>query len=71
IEAIMARLRTKAAYASDLEHKTATQQAPRADTMRLLLGALETRYGGVHRWLSEQGWTSADTDRLRRKLLSD
>ncbi len=71
IEAIMARLRTKDAYASDLEHKTATQQAPRADTMRLLLAALETRYGGVHGWLGEQGWTSADTDRLRRKLLSD
>ena len=32
--------------------------------------ALEERHGGVLGWLGSQGWTDADTDRLRRKLLA-
>ena len=36
-----------------------------------LLAALEERHGGVLGWLGDQGWTRADTDRLRRKLLAD
>lgn len=69
VPAIMARLRAKPAYAANLEGKTVAQQSPSADTMRLLLGALEARHGGVHGWLATQGWTRADTERMRRKLL--
>ena len=48
---------------------TQAQQSPTADTMRMLLDALEAHHGGVHGWLKEQGWTQADTDRMRSKLL--
>lgn len=69
VEAILDRLRRRPAYAEHLKHKTVAQQSPRSDTMRMLLGALETRHGGVHGWLKEQGWTQSDTDRMRHKLL--
>ncbi len=69
VAAIMERLRAKAAYAANLKDKTVAQQSPTTDTMRLLLAALDERYGGPLGWLHEQGWTTADTERLRRKLL--
>ncbi len=71
VPAIMARLRASTAYAANLQDKTVAQQSPTTDTMRLLLAALEERHGGVLGWLDTQGWTRADTDRLRRKLLGD
>jgi protein-tyrosine phosphatase len=71
VPAIMARLRSSTAYAANLQDKTVAQQSPTTDTMRLLLAALEERHGGVLGWLGDQGWTRADTDRLRRKLLAD
>jgi protein-tyrosine phosphatase len=71
VPAIMARLRSSTAYAANLQDKTVAQQSPTTDTMRLLLTALEERHGGVLGWLGGQGWTEADTDRLRRKLLAD
>ncbi|HET7397305.1 MAG TPA: tyrosine-protein phosphatase [Intrasporangium sp.] len=67
---ILERLRGRPAYAANLRDKTVAQQSPQADTMRLLLGALDLRFGGVLGWLHGQGWTPADTDRLRDKLLS-
>jgi protein-tyrosine phosphatase len=66
---IMDRLRHKAAYADNLRDKTVAQQSPRNDTMRMLLATLDARYGGVLGWLGLHGWTDADTDRLRHKLL--
>ena len=71
VPAIMARLRSSTAYAANLQDKTVAQQSPTTDTMRLLLTALDERHGGVLGWLGGQGWTEADTDRLRRKLLAD
>lgn len=71
VAAIMDRLRVKPAYAANLRDKTVAQQSPTTDTMRLLLTTLEERYGGALGWLGTQGWTRADTDRLRRKLLGD
>lgn len=70
VAAILERLRARPAYADNLKDKTVAQQSPTLDTMRMLLGALDERYGGVAGWLKEQGWTQADTDRMRRKLLS-
>jgi protein-tyrosine phosphatase len=69
VAAIMDRLRAKQAYAANLQDKTVAQQSPTTDTMRLLLATLDERYGGPLGWLDAQGWTSADTERLRRKLL--
>ena len=46
------------------------QQSPTTDTMRLLLGALDERYGGVARLApTPRAGPRADTDRMRRKLL--
>jgi len=70
VAAIMARLRAKAAYADNLKHKTVAQQSPTTDTMRMLLKALDGRYGGVLGWLRGQGWSDDDTERLRHKLLA-
>ncbi|HET7802556.1 MAG TPA: tyrosine-protein phosphatase [Humibacillus xanthopallidus] len=71
VPAIMARLRSRTAYAANLQDKTVAQQSPTTDTMRLLLQTLDERHGGAIGWLGTQGWTRADTDRLRRKLLAD
>ena len=49
VAAIMDRLRAKPAYADNLKDKTVAQQSPTTDTMRLLLAALDERYGGVAR----------------------
>lgn len=67
---ILERLRNKPAYAANLRDKTVAQQSPQADTMRLMLEALERTYGGVHPFLERHGWTRADTERMRRKLLA-
>lgn len=66
---ILERLRSKPAYAENLRDKTVKQQSPRSDTMRRLLGALDSRFGGVHGWLATQGWTPEDTQRMEHKLL--
>ena len=70
VQRILDRLRGKPAYAENLRDKTVAQQSPTSDTMRIVLQGLEERFGGVHGWLGGQGWTEADTDRLRRKLLA-
>ncbi len=69
VPAILERLRSRPAYAENMRNKTVAQQSPTTDTMRMLLAALEARYGGVHGWLKEQGWTQSDTDLMRHKLL--
>jgi len=70
VAAIMERLRAKPAYADNLKDKTVAQQSPTTETMRMLLATLDERYDGPLGWLSAQGWTTADTERMRRKLLS-
>jgi protein-tyrosine phosphatase len=66
---ILERLARHPAYAANLQGKSAAQQEPRAETMRLLVDALE-REGGPEAWLHRQGWTDENTARLRTKLLS-
>ncbi|HEU4331224.1 MAG TPA: tyrosine-protein phosphatase [Lapillicoccus sp.] len=65
---ILERLARHPAYTANLEGKTVTQQEPRADTMRLLIQALNAE-GGPEAWLRRHGWTDVDTQRLRAKLL--
>ncbi len=69
VSRILERLARHPAYAANLEGKTVAQQEPRAETMRLLVEALD-REGGAETWLHQHGWTDADTERLRAKLLS-
>ena len=66
---ILERLARHPAYAANLEGKTVAQQQPRAETMRLLVEALD-REGGAEAWLHQHGWTDEDSQRLRAKLLS-
>jgi protein tyrosine/serine phosphatase len=70
VAAIMDRLRAKPANADNLKDKTVAQQSPTTETMRMLLATLDERYDGPLGWLAAQGWTAADTERMRRKLLS-
>ncbi|MFM6852148.1 MAG: tyrosine-protein phosphatase [Terrabacter sp.] len=70
VAAIMERLRAKPAYADNLKDKTVAQQSPTTETMRMLLATLDERYDGPLGWLAAQGWTAADTERMRRKLLT-
>ena len=65
---ILERLARHPAYAANLEGKTVAQQEPRAETMRLLIQALDAE-DGPETWLHRHGWTDADTQRLRAKLL--
>jgi protein tyrosine/serine phosphatase len=70
VAAILERLRAKPAYADNVKDNTVAQQSPTTDTMRMLLGALDARHGGVEGWLVSQGWTETDTALMRRKLLA-
>ena len=49
---ILERLARHPAYAANLKGKTAAQQEPRAETMRLLVEALD-REGGAEAWLRQ------------------
>ena len=43
--------------------------APTAEVMQSVLDAISEEHAGVLPWLADHGWTDADTDRLRTKLL--
>ncbi|MEO9238004.1 MAG: tyrosine-protein phosphatase [Jatrophihabitantaceae bacterium] len=51
---------------------TRPDQIPPAttDTMLAVLAAIDAEHGGVLAWLTGHGWTEADTQRLRTKLLA-
>lgn len=72
VQRIFDRLRNTPTYAADLAGQVVADQSTPAETMRMLLDALDERYGtsdGPHQWLVEHGWTQADADALRAKLL--
>ena len=69
IDEVMDRLAGSPTYAGDVDDGPADRHAPRADTMRDFLAALDERYGGTTQWLRSQGWTAADQDGLTRALL--
>ncbi|MDQ1733643.1 MAG: protein-tyrosine phosphatase [Pseudonocardiales bacterium] len=68
ISAIIALLRRTATYQRDVADP-ASVPPPRAEVIDAVLDALTGRPGGISGWLSEHGWTSDDTDRLRARLL--
>jgi protein tyrosine/serine phosphatase len=65
---ILERLARHPAYTANLAGKSVAQQEPRAETMRLLVQALDGE-GGAEAWLHRHGWTDEDTKHLRTKLL--
>jgi protein-tyrosine phosphatase len=68
IAAILGHLARSDLYGFEVTepHKIPPASAP---VMVAVLDAIDTDFGGVLGWLAGHGWTGADTERLRRKLL--
>jgi protein-tyrosine phosphatase len=67
-EAIIGRLRRSPTYARDIDSLPADAHRPRAETMAAFLEQMDSRYGGVARWLAEHGLGDGELDLLRAKL---
>ena len=69
-EAIVARLLASPTYARDIGSKPADSHRPRPETMAAFLEQMDSRYGGVVRWLTDHDFSEDDLRLLRAKLLS-
>lgn len=69
IESILTRLRASRIYRIDLDGRPVDYYRPRPEYMRQFLTTLDTRFGGAVGWLTGKGWTSADTEALRARLV--
>jgi len=67
-EAILSRLRRSPTYARDLDSLPAEAHRARPETMAAFLEQMESRYGGVARWLTDHGLNAEELDLLRAKL---
>ncbi len=67
-EAIVARLLASPTYARDIGSKPADSHRPRPETMAAFLEQMESRYGGVVRWLTDHDFSDGDLRLLRAKL---
>ncbi len=67
-EAILARLRRSPTYAKDIDSKPAVAHRVRPETMDAFLEQMESRYGGVARWLAGHGFSDDELRLLRAKL---
>ena len=67
-EAILSRLRRSPTYARDIDSLPAEAHRARPETMAAFLEQMNSRYGGVVRWLADRGLDSGDLDLLRNKL---
>jgi hypothetical protein len=67
-EAILNRLRRSPTYARDIDSKPVEAHRARAETMTAFLEQMDSRYGGVTRWLTDHGLSAGDLDLLRAKL---
>lgn len=70
LDAVFTRLRSTPTYAADLDGTSVDEHLPRPEAMQTFLGYLDREYGGPLGWLKRQGWTDADTDALRSRLLA-
>ena len=66
----MARLLGSSTYARDIGSKPVDAHRPRAETMTAFLEQMDSRHGGVTRWLTEHDFTKDDLRLLRAKLIS-
>jgi hypothetical protein len=69
-DALMTRLSTSMG-SRGLSLAAAVKHRPKAVTMERFLDALTEEAGGVAPWLAAHGWTDADHQALRRKLVED
>ena len=67
-EAILSRLRRSPTYAGDIDSLPAEAHRARPETMAAFLEQMESRYGGVARWLTDHGLNAEELDLLRAKL---
>jgi protein-tyrosine phosphatase len=69
-DALMSRLAASMG-SRGLSLAAAVKHRPKAITMERFLDALAEQAGGVGAWLAAHGWTDADHEALRRKLVED
>ena len=67
-EAVISRLRRSPTYTRDIDSVPAEAHRPRPETMAAFLEQMDSRYGGVARWLTDHGLTAGELDLLRAKL---
>jgi len=64
----LSRLRRSPTYARDIDSLPAEAHRARPETMAAFLEQMESRYGGVARWLTDHGLNAEELDLLRAKL---
>lgn len=69
LEKVLARLRASDTYAADLDSRPADSHRPQASIMDKFLSIVDERFGGTVPWLTTHGWTDAETEALRNRLL--
>jgi protein-tyrosine phosphatase len=68
IDGIMGRLGRLQSYAEDIAEVPRELHVAEAGTMRDLMAAIDSRYGGARTWLAAAGVAEADLDRLAARL---
>jgi protein-tyrosine phosphatase len=68
IDAIIGRLMPREAYGAALRTQDVGDQVPRAESIEAILEAVHDGWGGAAGWLLDHGWSTADVERLRRRL---
>jgi len=69
LDAIIDRLASARAYASNLRGRTRDSHLPRAEGLEEVLRHVD-QHDGTEQWLRTHGWEPADTEALRARLLS-
>jgi protein-tyrosine phosphatase len=70
LELVLGRLRASTTYAAELDSRPADSHLPHAYTMEKFLATVDERFGGPLGWLTQHGWTEADTAALRARLIA-
>jgi protein tyrosine/serine phosphatase len=68
IEEIIERLSRSKMYGGSVSTKPIRAHEARAETMRAFLEQLDVRYGGLPKWLADNGFAAAETAQLRARL---
>jgi protein tyrosine/serine phosphatase len=71
VEAVVGRLLASPTYAENLRDRPMASHASYPETMRVFLEHVDEQYGGVAGLVARIGWTRADSERLRVRLLAD
>jgi protein tyrosine/serine phosphatase len=68
IEAIIERLSRSKMYGGDVTSRPVRAHEARAETMRAFLEQLDARYGGLPKWLADNGFTAGEIALLHARL---